>query len=231
MESYPLGNYTPARSGFIAEGTEYIYLPTASGPMPIAVQIGEALYAIDSDHLNTPRRLTDINGKPVWQWVTTAFGELEPTTAETGFTRSRLNTGTPPIGGTQAVEFNLRYPGQQYDKETGLYYNHHRTYDPYLTVGYTQADPLGLHAGWNRFGYADGNPILNTDPEGLQIAIPMPVPGISIPSVCMGGPVGAIACGGAAGYGIGTFAYPYIEPYLSPAIDWCVSKEPLNNSL
>jgi RHS repeat-associated protein len=165
MESYPLGNYTPGDAG---STTEYIYLPTANGPMPIAVQIGANLYAIDSDHLNTPRRLTDANGRPVWQWVTTGFGELEPTTAATGFIRARLNIGTP-IANTAAVQFNLRYPGQQYDAETGLFYNHHRTYDPYLTVGYTQADPLGLDGGWNRFGFVDGNPVNWIDPDGLQM--------------------------------------------------------------
>jgi len=164
MASYPLGNY---QSGHAENTTEYIYLPTDQGPMPVAVQIGANLYAIDADHLNTPRRLTDQNGNPVWQWVITGFGELEPTTAETGFTRARLNTGTPAIAGTQAVEFNLRYPGQQYDAETGLYYNHHRYYDPYLTVGYTQADPLGLDGGWNRYGYVGGNPVNGIDPAGL----------------------------------------------------------------
>jgi len=165
MASYPLGNYQP---GSVANTTEYIYLPTASGPMPVAVQIGNALYAIDADHLNTPRRLTDQNGNPVWQWVTTGFGELEPTTAETGFVRARLGTGTPPIANTTAVEFNLRYPGQQYDAETGLYYNHHRYYDPYLTVGYTQADPIGLDGGWNRYGYVFGDSINGVDPSGFS---------------------------------------------------------------
>ena len=135
--------------------------------MPIAVQIGNALYAIDTDHLNTPRRLTDSNGNPAWQWVTTGFGEIEPTTAATGFTRARVNTGTP-IAGVQAVTFNLRYPGQQYDAETGLYYNHHRYYDPYLTVGYTQADPIGLAGGWNRYGYAGASALNWVDPEGLR---------------------------------------------------------------
>lgn len=99
--------------------------------------------------------------------MTTAFGELEPTEASTGFIRERLGEGSP-IAGSQQTDFALRYPGQQYDKETGLYYNHHRYYDPYLTVGYTQADPIGLQGGWNRFAYVEGNPINFIDPMGLQ---------------------------------------------------------------
>ena len=180
LASYALGHYQPGNSS----STEYIYLPTASGPMPVAVQIGSNLYAIDSDHLNTPRRLSDSNGRPVWQWVTTGFGELEPGTASTGFTRARLNTGTPAIANTAAVEFNLRYPGQQHDAETGLYYNHHRTYDPYLTIGYTQADPIGLDGGWNRFGYVGGNPLSFVDPEGLQSSVQW----------CYQSPANAVTC-------------------------------------
>ena len=39
--------------------TEHIWLPTASGPMPIAAVIDGVHYAVHADHLNTPRRLTD----------------------------------------------------------------------------------------------------------------------------------------------------------------------------
>ena len=96
--------------------------------------------------ISTLHRMSDANGQVVWQWAVSAFGELEPTTAATGWIRPRIGDAGPRAG-TQAVAFNLRYPGQQYDRETGLHYNHHRHYDPYLTVGYTQADPLGLGAG------------------------------------------------------------------------------------
>ncbi|MCW3259552.1 RHS repeat-associated core domain-containing protein [Escherichia coli] len=37
----------------------------------------------------------------------------------------------------------MRLPGQQYDEESGLYYNRHRYYDP-LQGRYITQDPIGL---------------------------------------------------------------------------------------
>ena len=128
------------------------------GPMPIAAEINGRLYAVHTDQLNTPRQLSDENSNKVWQWGISGFEEVEPTTAATGWIRPR-NGNAGPRSGTLPVVFNLRFPGQQFDEETGLHYNHHRYYDPYLTVGYTEADPLGLEAGWNRFAYVDGDPL------------------------------------------------------------------------
>jgi hypothetical protein len=63
-----------------AGSTYYIYLPTPSGPMPIAMVVNRtSVYAVHSDHLNTPRRLTRSDGQVVWQWAYSAFGDEEPT--------------------------------------------------------------------------------------------------------------------------------------------------------
>ena len=35
--------------------------------MPVAAMINGQVYAVHSDHLNTPRRLTDTQGQVVWQ--------------------------------------------------------------------------------------------------------------------------------------------------------------------
>ena len=148
------------------QSARYVYLPTASGPMPVAAIYGTKHYAIQSDHLNTPRRLIQSDGQVAWQWAYSAFGEEKPTTAKTRFANAELNQsfGTSVV---PAVTFNLRYPGQYYDQESNLHYNYHRSYS--ATVGrYTQADPIGLDGGWNRFGYVGQNPLSFTDPLGLS---------------------------------------------------------------
>ena len=159
-----LGEY--GSGGSNSTGTaQYIYLPTASGPMPIAAVIKGQTYAVHSDHLNTPRKLTQPDGQVAWQWAYSAFGDEQPTIGAKRFTSE---TTTPTTGATSIPEvtFNLRYPGQYFDKETKLHYNYFRTYAP-GTGRYTQGDPIGLDGGWNRFGYGNSNPLSNTDPSGL----------------------------------------------------------------
>jgi RHS repeat-associated protein len=63
--------------------------------------------------------------------------------------------------------YNLRYPGQYYDSETGLNYNYFRDYDP-QTGRYVESDPLGLVAGINTYSYVTASPIFNIDSFGLD---------------------------------------------------------------
>ncbi|KZT14207.1 hypothetical protein A1D30_19605 [Acidovorax sp. GW101-3H11] len=164
------GEGSAATSG----SAQYLWLPTANGPMPIAAVLNGQTYAVHSDHLNTPRKLTQANGQAVWQWAYSAFGDEQPTTAAKRFT-SEMTVPTTGATSTPDVTFNLRYPGQYFDKETGLHYNYFRTYAP-GTGRYTQADPIGLDGGFNRFSYVGGNPLSRIDPLGLQ-AIIVPSPG------------------------------------------------------
>ena len=147
------------------QSAKYIYLPTASGPMPVAAIYGTKHYAIQSDHLNTPRRLTQSDGQVAWQWGYSAFGDEQPTMAKNRFANTSLNQsfGTTTV---PAVTFNLRYPGQYFDQESNLHYNGHRSYDG-KTGRYSQSDPIGLQGGWNKFGYSNQNPLSFTDPSGL----------------------------------------------------------------
>ncbi|MGJ7492231.1 RHS repeat-associated core domain-containing protein, partial [Variovorax sp. ZT4R33] len=139
---------------------QYVYLPTAAGPMPIVVMADDTRYAITADHLNTPRRATWPDGDLRWQWGYSAFGDEQPTVADRRFNK------TTPLESDFGI--NLRYPGQYFDAESNLHYNGFRTYNP--NVGrYTQGDPIGLDGGWNRFGYVDSNPLSYVDPEGLLL--------------------------------------------------------------
>jgi RHS repeat-associated protein len=138
-------------------GSEHIWLPTASGPMPLVVVMDRQPLAVHADHLNTPRRLTDAAGRVRWQWAYSAFGEIPP--------QALAHAGQPLLDA-----YSLRYPGQV-DDGNGLFYNFNRFYDA-RSGRYTQADPIGLDGGWNRFGYVDANPLHDVDPLGLSPHLP-----------------------------------------------------------
>ena len=106
------------------------------------------LFYVHSDHLGTPRKLTDATANLVWDHQTTPFGE------------------TVALAGLADV--NLRFPGQYFDAESGLHYNYFRDYDP-STGRYIESDPIGLAGGINTYAYVGGNPVNRTDPEGLQV--------------------------------------------------------------
>ncbi|HGJ3235555.1 TPA: RHS repeat-associated core domain-containing protein, partial [Salmonella enterica subsp. enterica serovar Grumpensis] len=64
------------------------------------------------------------------------------------------------------LEQLIRLPGQQYDEESGLYYNRYRYYNPGQGRYITQ-DPIGLMGGWNLYKYPL-NPMQGIDPLGLD---------------------------------------------------------------
>nr|WP_258526873.1 RHS repeat-associated core domain-containing protein [Enterobacter cloacae] len=59
----------------------------------------------------------------------------------------------------------LRLPGQYEDRETGLFYNLHRYYDP-RHGRYITPDPVGLDGGLNQYAYVP-DPLSWIDPLGL----------------------------------------------------------------
>ena len=110
-------------------------------------------YYLHPDHLGTVRAITDTSQTVVWRWDSAPFGATLP--------------DEDPDGDGQSLTFNLRFPGQFFDTETGLHYNYFRDYDP--SIGrYVQSDPIGLGGGINTYAYVEGNPINKKDPEGLD---------------------------------------------------------------
>jgi len=128
------------------------------GDLPVAAVKKDAngqfqFYPIQADHLNAPRVILNSANTPVWRWdATDAFGTVQP--------------NGDPDGDGSLFEYNLRFPGQFYDKETGLHYNYFRDYDP-VTGRYIDSDPIGLMGGLNTYGYVGGNPINHSDSSGL----------------------------------------------------------------
>ncbi|MDP3933558.1 MAG: RHS repeat-associated core domain-containing protein [Methylococcaceae bacterium] len=113
------------------------------------------VYFIQADHLNAPRVILNNANIPVWRWDTAdAFGTTPP--------------NADPDGDGNTFEYNLRFPGQYYDKETGLHYNYFRDYDP-STGRYIESDPIGLKGGLNTYTYVGNNPVNYTDSTGLVI--------------------------------------------------------------
>ncbi|WP_037909691.1 RHS repeat-associated core domain-containing protein, partial [Streptomyces sp. TOR3209] len=74
--------------------------------------------------------------------------------------------GAPGRPQVAEEDCRLRFPGQYFDAESELHYNHFRYYDPH-TARYVSPDPLGLAAGADHYAYVL-NPLVWSDPLGLQ---------------------------------------------------------------
>jgi RHS repeat-associated protein len=143
------GEYTAA--GALVQETVWL------GDIPVATVRpngagGVDLFYVHTDHLNTPRLVTDTANNIRWRWDSDPFGTTTP------------NENPTSLG---TFEYNLRFPGQQYDGVVGLHYNYFRDYDPALGK-YVESDPIGLVGGLNTYSYAYLDPAFKKDPDGAN---------------------------------------------------------------
>lgn len=129
-----------------AMATEDQPLPAQCFPALGAPRIG----FFHTDHIGTPLRLSDEQGRTLWQ------AEADDWRAITGQSGS---TDQP-----------LRFQGQYHDLESDLYYNRYRYYLPELGRYATQ-DPIGLRGGPNLYVYALNVPSVAYDPTGLFVPL------------------------------------------------------------
>jgi RHS repeat-associated protein len=111
------------------------------------------VFYVHTDQLNAPRKISQPSTNTLaWQWGTDPFGTVAP---------------AQNPGGLGTFVYNLRFPGQYYQAETGVNYNYFRDYDP-QTGRYVESDPIGLKGGINTYAYAFGNPLTWSDWLGLK---------------------------------------------------------------
>jgi RHS repeat-associated protein len=99
------------------------------------------------NHLGTPIALINQSGLIDWAVELDPWGNV-------------LNEFNP-----NEIDQPIRMQGQQIDRESGLFYNRHRYYDPQMGRYITQ-DPIGLAGGNNLYGYVEGEPTIYIDPLG-----------------------------------------------------------------
>jgi RHS repeat-associated protein len=148
-----LGEYSS--SGALVQETVWM------GDIPVATLRPSgstiSIYYVHTDQLNAPRKVTrPSDNKLAWRWDADPFGTAAP------------NQNPSKLG---TFVYNLRFPGQYYQAETGLNYNYFRDYDP-QTGRYIESDPIelqgrGRDGSYSTYAYVDSNPISFGDPNGL----------------------------------------------------------------
>ena len=124
---------------------EYIYLPESISPLA-QIYDGEVHY-IHTDHLDTPLEATNSSGSTTWRATYKTWGSLF-------------------LEDIYRIHQRARFPGQTWDPDVELNYNHHRYFEP-LAGLFINQDPIGLNGGWHLYRYAP-NPTTWIDPLGLM---------------------------------------------------------------
>ncbi|MBU3058917.1 RHS repeat domain-containing protein, partial [Pseudomonas indica] len=104
-------------------------------------------YFVFCNQVGLPERIEDAQGREAWR-----AEDIDP-------------YGLIRVAEGNTLEYDLRWPGHWFERETGLHCNRFRVYCPRLGR-YLQSDPMGLAGGINLYGYAL-NPLTTIDVFGL----------------------------------------------------------------
>ena len=160
--------------GCWSTNTRNMLLPTliALGAVSSA-SAGETITYFHNDILGSPVVATDINGLVAWKEHYRPYGD-------------RI------IDATESANNALWYTGKSHDEETGLTYMGARYYDPvsgrFMGIDPAPIDLRNTHS-FNRYTYANNNPLKYTDPTGKYAQV----------AWCVGGPAGCAAALAAIG--------------------------------
>lgn len=113
---------------------------------------GDKLFLLQ-DHLNSTALVTDTNGTVIQRMDYEPYGAML----------------TNANSGNDVAQLRHTYTGKEFDGESGLMYYGARYYDPIVGM-FTAADSMipgpGRPQAFNRYAYADNNPIVYNDPTG-----------------------------------------------------------------
>ncbi|WP_332630928.1 RHS repeat-associated core domain-containing protein [Citrobacter sp. ESBL3] len=147
--------------GSAARAVQWVYEPGSFRPLAQVEKQGETarLHYIVTDLTGTARELCSEEGEVHWRGEQGLWGRYQESK------KPVPKDLYPGDAANEEVSCDLRYPGQLYDVESGLYYNRYRYYDPELGQ-YLSPDPIGLAGGIRPQGYVH-NPQEWIDPLGL----------------------------------------------------------------
>ena len=152
---------SPSFTGIFAyDGDNLIETTNASG--------GEVASYTQTQKIDEP--LAELRGSTSDYYEADGLGSITSLSSSAG---AVANTYTYDSFGnvtnfTGTLRNPFQYTGRESDPETGLYYNRARYYDP--TAGrFVSEDPIGFRGGIDFYDYVFNNPLLWSDPRGLEV--------------------------------------------------------------
>ncbi|WP_368350112.1 RHS repeat-associated core domain-containing protein [Pectobacterium peruviense] len=157
-----IGQQQYRADGSAAREVQWVYEPGSFRPLAQVEAQGDStqLHYIVTDLTGTARELCSEEGEIRWRGEQGLWGAHREERRPIPLRRYLGDAAN------EEVYCELRYQGQLYDAETGLYYNRHRYYDA-ESGQYLSPDPIGLRGGIHPQAYVH-NPLEWIDPLGLS---------------------------------------------------------------